>query len=130
YKTLLVVGAIIGVLSLIVVVQFMVIRQRKEIDRKNRKIVVLQKRTLSVQKEMIHVLGEAIESRSGETGNHVKRVAKLSAKLAELCGLSHREIEMIEIISPMHDVGKIAVPESILDKCGPLTPDEWGVMKL
>ncbi|CAH1559828.1 HD domain-containing phosphohydrolase [Vibrio rotiferianus] len=130
YKTLLVVGAIIGVLSLIVVVQFMVIRQRKEIDRKNRKIVVLQKRTLSVQKEMIHVLGEAIESRSGETGNHVKRVAKLSAKLAELCGLSHREIEMIEIISPMHDVGKIAVPESILDKCGPLTPDEWEVMKL
>ncbi|WP_139280543.1 HD-GYP domain-containing protein, partial [Vibrio parahaemolyticus] len=95
----------------------------------NRKIVLLQKRTLNVQKEMIHVLGEAIESRSGETGQHVKRVAKLSRRLAQLCGLTHREVEMIEIISPMHDVGKISVPESILDKPGALTSSEREIMK-
>ncbi|WP_045461567.1 HD domain-containing phosphohydrolase [Vibrio hyugaensis] len=128
-KLLLFACALIVLLSLVIVSQFMTIRQRKEIDRKNRKIVTLQKRTLSVQKEMIHVLGEAIESRSGETGQHVKRVARLSATLAEFCGLSHREVEMIEIISPMHDVGKIAVPESILDKQGKLSPHEWEVMK-
>ncbi|MGR5132600.1 HD domain-containing phosphohydrolase [Vibrio alfacsensis] len=130
FKHLLGAGATIVLLSLVIVGQFITIRQRKEIDQKNRKIVSLQKRTLSVQKEMIHVLGEAIESRSGETGQHVKRVARLSALLAELYGLSHREVEMIEIISPMHDVGKISVPESILDKSGPLTSEEWEVMKL
>ncbi|WP_104048305.1 HD domain-containing phosphohydrolase [Vibrio jasicida] len=128
-KLLLFACALIILLFMVIVSQFMTIRQRKEIDRKNRKIVTLQKRTLSVQKEMIHVLGEAIESRSGETGQHVKRVARLSATLAEFCGLSHREVEMIEIISPMHDVGKIAVPESILDKQGKLSPQEWEVMK-
>ncbi|MCV5737829.1 hypothetical protein OFN56_38625, partial [Escherichia coli] len=61
-KTLLFTCGIIVLLSLVVVIQFMTIRQRKEIDKKNRKIVLLQKRTLNVQKEMIHVLGEAIES--------------------------------------------------------------------
>ncbi|HDM8226258.1 TPA: HD domain-containing protein [Vibrio campbellii] len=128
-KLLLFACALIVLLSLVIVSQFMTIRQRKVIDQKNRKIVTLQKRTLNVQKEMIHVLGEAIESRSGETGQHVKRVARLSATLAEFCGLSHREVEMIEVISPMHDVGKISVPESILDKNGQLNAEEWEIMK-
>ncbi|MDN3685913.1 HD domain-containing protein [Vibrio sinaloensis] len=47
----------------------------------------------------------------------------------KLYGLSHREVEMLEIISPMHDVGKIAIPETILDKPGKLTPDEWAIMQ-
>lgn len=128
-KLLLAACAMIVILSLIIVAQFAVIRHRKEIDRKNRKIVSLQKRTLTVQKEMITVLGEAIESRSGETGQHVKRVARLSSLLAKLYGLSHREIELIEIISPMHDVGKISIPESILEKPGKLTTEEWEIMK-
>ncbi|MBT9241353.1 MULTISPECIES: HD domain-containing phosphohydrolase [Vibrio] len=117
-------------LSVIIVMQFITLRQKKELAKKNKRILALQKQTLNVQKDMIHVLGEAIETRSGETGNHVKRVAKLSALLAKYRGLSHREVEMIEIISPMHDVGKISVPESILDKPGKLTDQEWDVMKL
>ncbi|MCR9771892.1 HD domain-containing protein [Vibrio harveyi] len=128
-KLLLFACALIILLFLVIVSQFMTMRQRKVIDQKNRKIVTLQKRTLSVQKEMIHILGEAIECRSGETGQHVKRVARLSATLAEFYGLSHREVEMIEVISPMHDVGKISVPESILDKKGKLDADEWEIMK-
>ncbi|WP_081638536.1 HD domain-containing phosphohydrolase [Vibrio azureus] len=120
---------IIILLCLIVLSQFIALRQRKVIDNKNRRIVALQGRTLNVQKEMIHVLGEAIECRSGETGQHVKRVAKISVKLAQLFGLSHREIELIEVVSPMHDVGKIAVPEAILDKPGPLNEQEWEIMK-
>ncbi len=82
-KLLLFACALIILLFLVIVSQFMTMRQRKVIDQKNRKIVTLQKRTLSVQKEMIHILGEAIECRSGETGQHVKRVARLSATLAE-----------------------------------------------
>lgn len=123
------VSILIVFLSAIIVMQFAALRQKKELANKNKKILSLQKRTLSVQKEMIHVLGEAIETRSGETGNHVKRVAKLSAFLATLKGMSHREVEILEIISPMHDVGKISVPESILDKPGKLTDDEWKIMQ-
>ncbi|MGR5389037.1 HD domain-containing phosphohydrolase [Vibrio crassostreae] len=121
---------VIAGLSLIILMQFVTLRQKKELAKKNKRILKLQKQTLNIQKDMIHVLGEAIETRSGETGNHVKRVAKLSALLAKQRGLSHREVEMIEIISPMHDVGKISVPESILDKPGKLTDQEWEVMKL
>ncbi|MFA0194640.1 HD domain-containing phosphohydrolase [Vibrio artabrorum] len=120
---------VILALSLIVIMQFITLRQKKELAKKNKRILSLQKQTLSVQKDMIHVLGEAIETRSGETGNHVKRVAKLSALLAKHYGLSHREIEMIEIISPMHDVGKISVSEYILDKPDKLTEEEWVIMK-
>lgn len=116
-------------LSFVIVSQSRTIRQKKELNNKNRKIVTLQRKTLDVQKQMIHVLGEAIETRSGETGHHVKRVAKLSVHLAQRYGLSHREIEMLEVISPMHDVGKIAIPETILDKPGELTPEEWAIMK-
>lgn len=121
-------GIILGLL-IVIIMQSVTLKQKRELARKNRKIVALQSRTLTVQREMIHLLGEAIETRSGETGNHVKRVAKLSALLAKLCGLTHREVEMIEIISPMHDVGKIAIPEAILDKPGKLNPEEWRVMQ-
>lgn len=82
------------------------------------------------QKDMIYVMGEAIESRSGETGNHVKRVAKMSYFLAKKYGLSDSECEVLKIISPMHDIGKISTPESILDKPGSLNKDEFDTMKL
>lgn len=129
FRLLLGAGIIIISLFLVIITQSVMLRQKRELAKKNSKILSLQKRTVGVQKEMIHVLGEAIETRSGETGNHVKRVAMLSALLAKLKGLSHREIEIIEIISPMHDVGKIAVPEAILDKPGKLTASEWKIMQ-
>ncbi|PTO95054.1 phosphodiesterase [Vibrio sp. 10N.286.48.B8] len=130
FQLLMGLSMVIAGLSLIILMQFVTLRQKKELANKNKRILKLQKQTLNIQKDMIHVLGEAIETRSGETGNHVKRVAKLSSLLAKYRGLSHREVEMIEIISPMHDVGKISVPESILDKPGKLTDQEWEVMKL
>lgn len=129
YRLLIAVGIVFVGLVTIILMQFITLRQKKELAKKSKKILALQKSTLNVQKEMIHLLGEAIETRSGETGNHVKRVAKLSALLARLQGLSHREVEMIEIISPMHDVGKISVPEAVLDKPGKLTAAEWEIMK-
>lgn len=116
-------------MALIIITQAIAIRQKKEINKQSRKIVRLQKKTMQTQKDMIVVLGEAIETRSGETGNHVKRVAQISTLLASLYGLSHREIELIEIVSPMHDVGKIAIPEAILDKPGKLDPQEWAIMQ-
>lgn len=117
------------ILLAVIANQSRVIRHKRELNLKSRKIVALQKKTMQVQKEMIHVLGEAIETRSGETGNHVRRVAKISSLLGKLAGLPQHEIEMLEVISPMHDVGKISIPEAILDKPGKLTPDEWEIMK-
>lgn len=108
----------------IIITQFIAIRRKKELNENKSHILALQNKTLSVQREMIEVLGEAIETRSGETGNHVRRVAKMSLLLGKLYGLPKSEYQLIEVISPMHDVGKIGIPEAILDKPGRLTQEE------
>lgn len=82
----------------------------------------------SSQKEMIYRMGEVVESRSFETGNHVKRVAHYSELLAQLIGLDKNEAELIKTASPMHDIGKIAIPDAILTKPGKLTKDEWDIV--
>lgn len=81
------------------------------------------------QKEVVYRLGEAVETRSKETGNHVKRVAEYSKLLALGYGLSEEEAEIVKLASPLHDVGKIGIPDAILNKPGPLDPDEWAIMQ-
>ena len=81
------------------------------------------------QREIIFTISEIAEQRSNETGQHVKRVALYSRLLAKACGLSSQEVENIYVASPMHDIGKMAIPDSILKKPGKLLPDEMEVMK-
>ncbi len=81
------------------------------------------------QREMIYRLGEAVESRSNETGLHVKRVAHYSELLAVLSGVSKDQAEILKYASPLHDVGKISIPDAILNKPGKLDKEEWEVMK-
>lgn len=81
------------------------------------------------QKEIIFTMGEIGESRSKETGNHVKRVAEYSYLLAQRCGLSAEEAEILRMASPMHDIGKVAIPDAILKKPGKLTDEEFDTMK-
>jgi len=81
------------------------------------------------QREVSLLLGETIEARSRETGNHVRRVAKCSRILGEGVGLTERELELLETAAPLHDVGKIAVPDAVLDKPGPLNDDERALMR-
>lgn len=81
------------------------------------------------QKELVYMLGEAVEQRSKETGAHVKRVAQISELLATAYGLSEEEAKLIKLASPLHDVGKVGIPDSILNKPGKHTPEEWGVMQ-
>ncbi|MEK3909760.1 HD domain-containing phosphohydrolase [Paenibacillus sp. FSL H7-0331] len=81
------------------------------------------------QKEIIFTMGEIGESRSKETGNHVKRVAEYSYILAKQLGMSHEEAELLKIASPMHDIGKVAIPDSVLKKPGKLTDEEFDIMK-
>ncbi len=81
------------------------------------------------QREIVYMLGEAVETRSRETGNHVKRVAEISALLARAGGLGDQEVELIKLASPLHDVGKIGIPDEILNKPGKHTTDEFEIMK-
>jgi len=81
------------------------------------------------QKEIIYLLGGAVESRSKETGCHIKRVAKISKLLALKYGLSAEDAGILEYASPLHDLGKIAIPDSILNKAGRLTEQEMSIMR-
>ncbi|WP_040286539.1 GAF and HD-GYP domain-containing protein [Sporosarcina koreensis] len=90
---------------------------------------LLQDELAETQKEIIETLGELGESRSQETGNHVKRVAEYSYALAKLAGLPEEEAMELRYASPMHDIGKVAIPDAILLKPGKLTDAEYETMK-
>jgi response regulator RpfG family c-di-GMP phosphodiesterase len=85
--------------------------------------------TEQTQIEMVDILGETIETRSLETGHHVQRVAEISKLIALEYGLPEEEAEIIRLASPLHDIGKIGVPDAILTKPGKLTDAEWSIMK-
>ncbi len=92
-------------------------------------LYLLNEQIRKTQAELIYRVGEAVESRSKETGNHVRRVANYSSLLGELYGLDKKECEELAISSTMHDLGKIAIPDSILLKPAKLTYDEFEIMK-
>jgi PAS domain S-box-containing protein len=81
------------------------------------------------QREIIYKLGEIGETRSSETGYHVKRVAEYSKLFAQKINLNDEEINRLFMASPMHDIGKIGIPDAILNKMGKLTDEEWEIMK-
>ena len=82
----------------------------------------------ATQRELVYIMGVTGESRSKETGNHVKRVAEYSRLLAELCGLSEDECNILKDASPMHDLGKIAIPDAVLNKPGRFNEEERRIM--
>ena len=90
---------------------------------------MLRNELVETQKEIIVRMGEIGESRSQETGFHVKRVAKYSYLLAYLAGIPEAEARKLKYASPMHDIGKVAIPDSILLKPGKLTEAEFELMK-
>lgn len=92
------------------------VRNRTEELRRTRLLVVQQ-------------LGRAAEYRDNETGNHILRMSHISALLAKLIGWSESDCELILHASPMHDIGKIGIPDRILLKPGKFEPDEWEIMK-
>lgn len=81
------------------------------------------------EQESLIVLARAAESRDPQTGAHLMRMASYSKIIALSLGLSEVEAEEIYLAAPMHDVGKIGIPDRILLKDGKLTPDEWLEMK-
>lgn len=81
------------------------------------------------EKETLSRLARAGEFKDGMTGEHLKRISKISRALAEEIGMSKDFCDTLEIAAPMHDIGKIGIPDSILLKNGGLNEDEFEVMK-
>lgn len=93
------------------------------------KLMAANQEIVETQKELLYHMGEIGETRSRETGNHVKRVAQYSRLLAQLYGLGNEQAELLKMASPMHDIGKVAIPDRVLLKPARLDAEEWEVMK-
>ncbi|MBN8219178.1 MAG: HD domain-containing protein [Spirochaetes bacterium] len=79
--------------------------------------------------EILLSLTRAIDAKSRWTGGHSGRVAAFALELGEALGLPRRELDALKMAGHLHDIGKLATPESILDKPGALTPEEYAVIK-
>lgn len=89
----------------------------------------LSQEIVDTQKEVIFTLGELVDTRSKGMANHVRRVAEFSFLLALKAGLSEDEANLLKLASPMHDVGKIGIPDAILNKPGALSDEEYDYIK-
>ncbi|HET6570427.1 MAG TPA: HD-GYP domain-containing protein [Solirubrobacterales bacterium] len=74
------------------------------------------------------LLGDVVEADDAYTGSHSRGVVELSLAVSDRLGLDHRQRRNVEFAALLHDVGKIAVPKEIINKAGPLDPEEWQVM--
>lgn len=92
-------------------------------------ISLLNQEIVATQRDVIIMLGSICEGRSAETGLHIRRMAAYCHFLAKCYGLDQETAELIKEAAPMHDIGKIAIPDAILEKPGPLNAEEWEVMK-
>jgi len=84
---------------------------------------------LDSQMEMIHLLAGAAETRSYETANHVKRVGLIAELLGQLYGMDEKTTAALRLAAPMHDIGKIGIPDAILNKPGAHTAEEMRIMR-
>lgn len=100
--------------------------QNEELEQK------VQERTKEIEEtrlEVVRCLGRASEYKDNETGMHVIRMSKMSQILAQAVGMCENDCSLILHASPMHDVGKIGIPDAVLLKPGKLDGEEWEVMK-
>ena len=94
-------------------------------DAEKRKAEELEQAFVDAAMRLTH----AAQLKDTETGAHISRLSHYSKALALHLGMSEKESELIFDAAPMHDVGKIGVPDSVLGKPGPLSPEEWRFMK-
>jgi len=90
----------------------------------------LTERLREAQFDTVFRLSVAAEFRDMDTALHIQRMSRYSGVIARHLGLGDAAIELVHLASPMHDVGKLAIPDSVLLKAGPLTADEWQIMRM
>jgi putative two-component system response regulator len=114
--------------------QYQLSDTNKLLEEKVKERTLKLQEALEIAKETEHEiserLGKASEFRDIETGMHIKRMSHYSAKLAELAGLPEDEVELILHASPLHDIGKVGIPDKILLKPGRFEGNEFEIMKL
>jgi hypothetical protein len=105
-------------------------------DRDKRQLAIKEKENQELtiearesQAQVAESLAEIIESKSGQTGHHVKRVSEYSRLIASEMGFDPQHLEVIRVASMLHDVGKLMIPGGILDKPGKLTAEEYSEMQ-
>ena len=91
--------------------------------------LLLNKEIFDTQAELIHKLGDVVESRSNEAGNHVRRMSEVSYLLCRAMGIDEAESDLVKRAAPMHDIGKVAIPDEILLHTGPLDDEQWKIMQ-
>ena len=91
--------------------------------------ISLNEKLIQTQSELINRLSEVIEARSEETASHVWRVSEIAALLGRHAGLDEESVQLLKLVAPLHDVGKIGIPERILNKPGKLNSEEFEIMK-
>jgi len=100
-----------------------------ELAKKTEELQRAFQKTRTASLETIYRLSRAAEYRDEDTGAHIQRVSHYAAATARQIGLDDESVESILYAAPMHDVGKIGIPDRILQKPGKLDPDEWEIMK-
>ena len=105
----------------------------RQLEKQNRLLEMnVQARTRDLERakvEILQRLAMAAEFRDDDTGEHTKRVGRLCGLMAQAMDLNESQVDLITAAAPLHDVGKIGVPDAILLKTGSLSPDEWEIMK-
>lgn len=94
--------------------------------------LLVERRTRELQEtqhEVVLRLAMAAEYRDNDTGSHIKRLGYYAMTIAEAMGFSRKDADLMYYASPMHDIGKLGIPDHILLKPGKLTEDEWAIMK-
>lgn len=121
--------------AIIIAVANVLRRRWLELEHRDREAILAQKvreQTVEIRasrEEVALRLIAASEHRDNETGAHVRRIGLYAAEAARILGWSLDQIECIQSAAPMHDIGKIGVPDRILQKDGPLNPEEWVIMR-
>ncbi|MGC8938771.1 MAG: HD domain-containing phosphohydrolase [Thermodesulfovibrio sp.] len=103
---------------------------QKELMKKTKELREALELAKEAEYEMVVKFGMISEFRDEETGQHIRRISYYSKLLAQLIGLPESEQNIIFYASPLHDVGKVGIPDNILKKPGPLTPEEFEIIKL
>jgi two-component system response regulator RpfG len=103
-----------------------VLRRSEELEKA---VSEATRRILEREQETLFHLAKAGEYRDSDTGNHVLRMARFSRLIAEGLGLDENRCSLIEMAAPMHDIGKIGIPDNILLKPGKLNHEEFSIMK-
>ncbi len=102
-----------------------------ELEVRVRNLIDFRRLTLELDsaEQMVFSIARTVEARDQETSDHCERLAQLSVRLGERLGLDEDELTALRRGGYLHDLGKVGIPDAILLKPGPLTIDEWDVMK-